>query len=101
MLIEGETIPGDWASWRLYLHDPTAETVEPLEIRTDGGSRAFSKPAVEIVTIDGQPSLLVTMYLFTEGAAEGEDPACSTTRPSPRGPGRDIPAGGRCLKSDL
>ena len=73
MLIEGETIPGDWASWRLFLYDSSARTVEPLEIRTDGGSRAFSNPAVEIVTIDGQQSLLVTMYLFTEGAAEGED----------------------------
>ena len=73
MLIEGETVPGDWASWRLFLYDSTAGTVEPLEIRTDGGSHAFSNPAVEIVTINGQQSLLMTMYLFTEGAAEGED----------------------------
>lgn len=73
MLIEGETIPGDWASWRLFLHDPHAGTVEPLDIKTDRGSRAFSNPAVEIATIDGQPSLVMTMYLFSEGAAEGED----------------------------
>jgi len=73
VIIEGETVPGDWASWRLHLYDPAAGTVEPLDIRTDGGSRAFSNPSVEVVTIDGQQSLLVTMYLFTEGAAPGED----------------------------
>lgn len=73
MLVEGETVPGDRASWRLFLHDLKTGTVEPLDIRTDGGSRAFSNPGVEFVTIDGQPSLLVTMYLFAEGAADGED----------------------------
>jgi hypothetical protein len=73
MLIEGETVPGDWASWRLFLYDPLRGAVEPLDIRTDGGSRAFSNPAVDIVDIKGKPSLLVTMYLFMEGAADGED----------------------------
>lgn len=73
MVIEGETIPGDWSSWRLFLYDPSSGTLDPLHVRTHGGSRAFSNPSVEIVNIDGQQSLLVTMYLFTEGAAAGED----------------------------
>ncbi|MFZ8999172.1 MAG: hypothetical protein ACO3D0_12470, partial [Ilumatobacteraceae bacterium] len=73
VVIEGETVPGDWASWRLFLYDPAAGTAEQLDIRADGGSRAFSNPSVDVVTIDGQPSLLITAYLFTEGAATGED----------------------------
>lgn len=83
VIIEGETVPGDWASWRLYLYDPATGTVERLDIRTDGGSRAFSNPSVEVVTIDGQQSLLVTMYLFTEGAATGEDGTLLFYRPIP------------------
>lgn len=86
MLIEGETDPGDWASWRLYLHDPLAGTVERLDIRTDGGSQAFSNPAVDVVSIDGQPSLLVTMYLFTEGAADGEGGGLVYYQPIPQQP---------------
>jgi hypothetical protein len=72
MLIEGETVPGDWASWRLYLYDPATRKAEQLDIRTHGGSRSFSNPGVEIVTIDGRQSLLLTMFLFSEGAAPGE-----------------------------
>jgi hypothetical protein len=73
MLIECETVPGDWGSWRLYLYDPAARKAEPLDIRTHGGSRSFSNPGVEIVTVNGHQSLLLTMFLFTDGAATGED----------------------------
>jgi len=83
MLIEGETVPGDWASWRLY--DPATRTAERVDIRTHGGSRSFSNPGVEIVTIDGRQSLLLTMDLFTEGAAPGEDGGLLYYRDLPRG----------------
>lgn len=73
IVVEGETIPGDWSSWRLYLYDAETKVATPLDVRTHGGSRSFANPALEVVTIDGRESLLVTMYLFTEGAAPGED----------------------------
>ncbi len=87
MLIDGETVPGDWASWQTFLYDVSAGAVEPLEIRTDGGSRAFSNPSVEIVTIDGQQSLLVTLNLFTEGAADGEGGSLLYYQTLPHEPG--------------
>ncbi|MFI5913220.1 hypothetical protein [Dactylosporangium sp. NPDC051541] len=71
LLIEGQTEPGGWHTWRTYLYDVAAQTAWPLPIRTHGGSAAIANPAVTL--LEGpRPTLVVTAYLFHAGAADGE-----------------------------
>jgi hypothetical protein len=72
-LQEAQYVPGDYSSWRTFLIDPRSGTPQPLEIATGGGSRAFGNPtATELTAPDGRPAVLVTMYVFAEGAARSE-----------------------------
>ena len=73
MLIEGETIPGDWSSWRMFLYDDETRSAELLRFRTHAGSAAFSNPTISKIEIGGREAILVTLYLFTEGARGEED----------------------------
>ncbi|GAA3290943.1 hypothetical protein Dvina_38330 [Dactylosporangium vinaceum] len=73
LLIEGQTEPGGWHTWRTYLYDVAAEQAWPLPIRTHGGSAAIANPAVTLLDgPSGRPELVVTAYLFHVGAAPGE-----------------------------
>jgi hypothetical protein len=57
--------------WRNYLYDGTTAT--QLSIRTARGSTAFANPAVTVLNDPaGVPSLLVTQFIPSEGAAPGE-----------------------------
>jgi hypothetical protein len=70
---EAQLEADDWSTWRTYLHDPSAGRIDALPMRTHGGSRAFGNPSVSAVTApDGSPALVVTQFLFHEGAAPGE-----------------------------
>lgn len=72
-LQEAQYIPGDYSSWRTFVVDPRSRVPRPLEIVTDGGSRSFGNPTVTALTSPaGRPALLVTMYVFSEGAASSE-----------------------------
>jgi hypothetical protein len=72
-LQEAQYVPGDYSSWRTFLIDPRTGTPQPLEIATGGGSRAFGNPtATELTAPDGRPAVLVTVYVFAEGAARSE-----------------------------
>ncbi len=73
MLIEGERIPGDWSSWRMFLYDAETGSAEELRFRTHAGSVAFSNPTASLIEIGGREAILVTLYLFTEGARGEED----------------------------
>jgi len=73
MLIEGETVSGEWGSWRSFLYDVASGSAQRLAIRTHAGSQAFSNGTLDLVEIEGREALLVTMYLFTEGARGEED----------------------------
>jgi hypothetical protein len=67
------TCPATTRSWRTFLIDPHSGTPQPLEIATGGGSRAFGNPtATELTAPDGRPAVLVTRYVFAEGAARSE-----------------------------
>jgi hypothetical protein len=72
MIIEAQRVLDDWSSWRLFLYDPESETALPLDIRTDAGSVSFGNPSLEMVDIGGRPSLLVSLYVFSEGSRGGE-----------------------------
>jgi hypothetical protein len=72
-LQEAQYVPGDYTSWRVFLFDPRSSVPRPLQIVTDGGSRSFGNPTVTLLTApSGRPAVLVTLYVFSEGAAPGE-----------------------------
>ncbi|MEU7869371.1 hypothetical protein [Dactylosporangium sp. NPDC049140] len=73
LLVEGQGERNRWQTWRTYLYDAAGRTAWPLPVRTHGGSAAIANPTVTLLgTPSGEPALLVTAYLFHDGAAGGE-----------------------------
>lgn len=63
----------DYATWRPFLIDPRSPAPRPLAIATHGGSRSFGNPtATELDAPSGKRAVLVTQFVFAEGAAPGE-----------------------------
>jgi hypothetical protein len=72
-LVEAQGRRGDFATWRVYLHDRAAGTAEQLQVTTHRGSTAFANPtATRLRDPAGRDSLMVTLFLPMEGAAPGE-----------------------------
>ena len=72
-LIEAQGHRGDFATWRIYLHDRATGAAERLEVTTHGGSRAFANPTATMLRDPaGRDALMVTLFLPMEGAAPGE-----------------------------
>jgi hypothetical protein len=70
---EAQAALGDWSSWHPYLYDRMAGAVVPLHLHTHAGSTSFGNPTVSTVTgPDGRPALVMTDFVFYEGAAVGE-----------------------------
>lgn len=72
-VVEGQRIPEDWSSWRLFLYNDETQTAEELPIQTHHDSVSQGNPTLTLAKIDGRQAIVVTLYLFTEGAAPGED----------------------------
>jgi hypothetical protein len=71
--VEAQGRRGDFASWRVYLHDRAAGTAERLEVVTHGGSTAFANPTATMLgDPEGRDALMVTLFVPMEGAAPGE-----------------------------
>ena len=71
-LIEGQFVNGDFGSWRTFIYDYQTELAEQVEIITHNGSTAFANPTISILEVDGKPAMVVTLFLPSEGAANGE-----------------------------
>jgi hypothetical protein len=72
-LIEAQGRRGDFATWRVYLHDRAAGTAERLEVTTHGGSTAVANPTATLLRDPaGHDALMVTLFVPMEGAAPGE-----------------------------
>ena len=72
-LIEAQGRRGDFATWRVYLHDRAAGTAERLDIVTHKGSTAFANPtATRLRDPAGRDAIMVTLFLPMEAAAPGE-----------------------------
>lgn len=69
-LIEGQYTKGDFGSWRVFLLDEAG--AHPLTIRTHSGSTAFGNPTFAEIELGGRRTLVVTLFLFGEGARAGE-----------------------------
>ena len=73
LVIEGQRLRGDFGSWRTYVYDAEHGTADRLGIRTHGASQAFANPyATLIAAPDGQPALLMSVFVPREGSAPGE-----------------------------
>jgi hypothetical protein len=63
----------DFGSWRLFLRDRRSGALSAVRVVTPGGSASFGNPTVtELVAPSGRRALMVTMFVFSEGAAGGE-----------------------------
>ena len=72
-LIEGQYTKGDFGSWRTFVYDYQTGNADQTTIRTDGGSTTFANPTVTALNApNGQPALLVSLFIPSEGAAAGE-----------------------------
>jgi hypothetical protein len=71
-VIEGQFVNGDFGSFRSFVFDYQTGNADPLPVKTHGGSRAFANPTFTIVTVDGAPAVVTTLFLPSEGAAPGE-----------------------------
>jgi hypothetical protein len=79
-LVEAQTRRDDWSSWRVYLYDETAagrgdtlHAMTKLNVRTHGLSSSFGNPTATVVTDPGgRRAVVMTLFLFSEGAAAGE-----------------------------
>lgn len=73
-LQEAQYVPGDYSSWRPFLIDPRGGVPRPLQIVTHGGSKSFGNPtATALEAPSGRDAVLVTVYVFSEGSAPGEN----------------------------
>ncbi|MDG4861056.1 hypothetical protein P8605_23270 [Streptomyces sp. T-3] len=73
LLIEGQRWRDDFGSWRTYVYDAEHGTADQLGIRTHGGSQAFANPSAAVIAApDGQPALLMSVFVPREGSAPGE-----------------------------
>lgn len=67
-LIEGQRVKGDFGSWRVFLYDHQTGAAEPLNIVTHAGSTAFGNPTIASIDFRGRRALVITLFLFGEGA---------------------------------
>jgi hypothetical protein len=73
MLIEGQSRRKDWGSWRVFRYDRRSRRAWPLAVRTHRGSRSFANPTLTALRApSGAPAVVVTLFVFSEGAARGE-----------------------------
>lgn len=72
-LNEVQYVKGQFGTWRTYLLDHSTGKAEQLDIKTHRGSKAFANPTFSRITSpDGDPAIVVTMYVPAEGAVPGE-----------------------------
>ncbi|HEY0690688.1 MAG TPA: hypothetical protein VGD71_16810 [Kribbella sp.] len=72
-LIEGQYTKGDFGSWRTFVYDYQTGNADRTTIRTDSGSTAFANPTVSALRgPNGQPAILVTLFIPSQGAGAGE-----------------------------
>ena len=72
-LFEGQFARNNFATWRIFCYDYKTGQADLLGIRTDQGSTAFANPSVtRVLAPNGEPAILVTLFLPSQGAKPGE-----------------------------
>ena len=69
-----ERIPDtDWSAWRIFLYNHSTGNFIMLNITTHKGSTSFGNPTFTLLKSPaGRTAVVVTYYVFSEGAADGE-----------------------------
>jgi hypothetical protein len=72
-VVEGQTSPNDFGSFRLFLFDQTTRRLRRLDVRTPAGSGAFGNPELTVlVDPAGHRALFVSIFVFAQAARGGE-----------------------------
>lgn len=72
-VIEGQSVRGDFGTWRWYLYDRDRNEARLLAIRGPAGSYALGNPSVRIFSdAQGVRTLFISGFAFGEGAGFGE-----------------------------
>jgi hypothetical protein len=69
---EGQAVWEHFETFRVYLYDDAAGIAEPLDLQTPAGCVAFTNPMVELVTFEGWPSVVATMFVPGEAGLDCE-----------------------------
>jgi len=70
---EGQLVQFDFGSWRSYLYYYETADFQLLDVKTPKGSTAFGNPTFTVLTLPGgEMGIVVTYFIFSEGAAPGE-----------------------------
>lgn len=72
MVIEAQKVKGDFGTWHIYLYDAEIDQAQELNVKTHKGSKSLANPSITHLLIDGKPTILLTMFIFGEGAGQGE-----------------------------
>jgi hypothetical protein len=72
-LQDAQLVSDDRSTWRTWLYDWQTNAVSNLNVHTHGGSTSFGHPTItNIQNSDGSGRLIVTYYVYAEGAVPGE-----------------------------
>lgn len=72
-ILEAQSIRSDFGSWRWFLYDRDRDEARQIALRLPGGSYALGNPTVRALSgPSGQPVLLISGYVFHQGAAARE-----------------------------
>jgi len=64
---------GHWAHWRIFIYDHLTNNFTILNIKTHKGSTSFGNPTFTFLeSPNGKDCIVVTYFLFSEGAESGE-----------------------------
>ena len=63
-LIEGMTIKNNWNSWRLFLFDEAAQTLQSVDFSTPKNSPSHGNPNLNIIQIGNELRLVGTVFIF-------------------------------------
>ena len=71
-IIEGQFTPHDFGTWRIFVFDPQTGNADQVPVLTDGKSQSFANPSMTMTTLNGEPILIVTLFVPSEQSAPGE-----------------------------
>jgi len=72
-IIEAQSTPNKFGTWRIYLRDDTSSLLVKLSPRTPAGSLSFGNPKVTVLNDPrGRPALVVSLYVFGSHNGPGE-----------------------------
>ena len=76
LYMEGGGDNAHFENWRCFLYDIETQAADLLDIKTPGGSQAFSNPTATRVVLQSRPALVCSIFIPSESSASGEAGCC-------------------------